>query len=182
MAKTIYTKAKEILIAPWTTNEQGALVAPTANSAAELAYVIADSLSITQDDPETNDIACETSDEPLYSVTTAGKYNVELNNASIDEDYLKNVMGWVKDGENIIAPVSYATRYVAIQIAFTENDRYLYLPKVQISPKLVFESLKTNIAYGTLSGTATSAKFGSEVSAKEAPIGFAKTAILTKTA
>lgn len=182
MAKTIYTKAKEILIAPWTTNEQGEAVAPTENSALQLAYVIADSLSITQDDPETSDVACETSDEPIYTVTTAGKYNVELNNASIDEDYLMKAMGWEKDGTNLIAPVSYATRYVAIQISFTENNKFLYMPKVQISPKLVFESLKTNIAYGTLSGTATTAKFGSGDSAKEAPIGFSDTAILTKAA
>ena len=181
MAKTIFTKAKEILIAPWTESE-GVLTAPTTSSAIELASVIADSLTITQEDPETTDIDCEASDEPIYSVTKAGKYTVELNNASIDDVYLEKVMGWEKVGTNFIAPMSYAARYIAIQVGFTENSKYLYLPKVLIAPKLVFESLSTNIAYGTLSGTASSAKVGSGVSAKEAPIAILSTAVLTKSA
>lgn len=179
--KTIFTKAKEILIAPWT-ETGGEFIAPTAASVLELGSVIADTLTITQDDPETNDIDCETSDEPIYSVTTAGKYTVELNNASIDDEYLEKVMGWEKDGTNLIAPQSYAARYIAIQVAFTENSKYLYLPKVLIAPKLVFESLSTNIAYGTLSGTASSAKIGTAVSAKEGPIGILSAAVLTKAA
>lgn len=174
--KTIFTKPKAILIAPWTESE-GNLVAPTSSNAIELASVIADSLSITQEDPETSDIECETSDDPIYSVTTAGKYTVELNNASIDDNYLTKVMGWVADGTNFVAPVTYAARYVAIQVAFAENSKFLYLPKVLIAPKLVFESLSTNIAYGTLSGTATSAQIGS--AGKEGPIGIVSTAILT---
>ena len=174
--KTIFTKPKEILIAPWTESE-GNLVEPASSTAIKLASVIADSLSITQEDPETSDIECETSDDPIYSVTTAGKYTVELNNASIDDDYLTNVMGWEKDGQNYVAPVTYAARYIAIQVAFAENSKFLYLPKVLIAPKLVFESLSTNIAYGTLSGTATSAKIGSGT--KEGPIGIVSTAILT---
>ena len=179
--KTIFTEAEEILIAPWTESE-GALTAPTASSAIELASVIADSLTITQEDPETTDIDCETSDEPIYSVTKAGKYTVELNNASIDDEYLEKVMGWEKDGNNFVAPMSYAARYIAIQVGFTENSKYLYLPKVLIAPKLVFESLSTNIAYGTLSGTASSAKVGSSSSAKEAPIAILSAAVLTKSA
>ena len=178
MAKTIFTKAKEILIAPWTESE-GVLTAPTVSSAIELASVIADSLTITQEDPETTDIDCETSDEPIYSVTKAGKYTVELNNASIDDEYLEKVMGWEKVGANFVAPMSYAARYIAIQVAFTENSKYLYLPKVLIAPKLVFESLSSNISYGTLSVTASSAKIGSEPRAKEAPIGILSAAVLT---
>lgn len=182
MAKTIFTKAKEILIAPWTESE-GVLTAPTVSSAIELSSVIADSLTITQEDSETTDIDCETSDEPIYSaVTTAGKYTVELNNASIDDEYLEKVMGWEKVGTNFVAPMSYAARYIAIQVGFTENSKYLYLPKVLIAPKLVFESLSTNIAYGTLSGTASSAKIGSDSSAKEAPIAILSAAVLTKSA
>lgn len=180
--KTIFTKPKEILIAPWTEDEDGELIAPTSASVIELGSVIADSLTITQEDPETTDIDCETSDEPVYSVTTAGKYTVELNNASIDDEYLEKVMGWEKDGTNFVAPKSYAARYISIQVAFTENSKFLYLPKVLIAPKLVFESLSTNIAYGTLSGTASSSKIGTSANAKEGPIATLTTAILTKVA
>lgn len=180
MKRTIFTKAKEILIAPWTEGSDGELVAPVAADIVELGSVIADTLTITQEDPETNDIDCETTDEPIYTVATAGKYTVDLNNASIDDGYLEKVMGWEKNGGNLIAPQSYAARYIAIQVAFTENSKYLYLPKVLIAPKLVFESLSTNVAYGTLSGTASSAKIGSAANAKESPIGILTAAVLTK--
>lgn len=174
MEKTIFTKASEILVAAWNGD-----TAPTLTSAIELTSVIADSLTITQDDPEITDIDCETSDEPIYSVATAGKYTVELNNASIDSEFLEKVMGWTKNGTNgYVAPKSYAARYIAIQVAFTENKQYLYMPKVLVAPKLVFESLSTNVAYGTLSGTASSGTIGSG----EGPIGIVSTAILSKAA
>lgn len=150
---TIVTKASEILIAPWTQGVGGEWTEPAKNSAMELSKVIADTLSVTQDDPETNDIDCETSDEPIYTTTTAGKYTFELNNASFDAEYLEKVAGWKKGEGYIAAPKSYASRYISAQVKFEETGKWFYFPKIQIAPKQVLESLKTNVAYGTLSGT-----------------------------
>jgi hypothetical protein len=61
----------------------------------------------------------------------------------------------------VVAPDSYESRYISLQVKFNDSF-YLYLPKVSIAPKLVFESIKTNLAYGTLSGTASNAKVGTE--------------------
>lgn len=155
--KTIYTKAKKILVGVWTGDDFE--TAPSATT--ELSSVIADSLSITQDDPDTTDIDCETSDDPIYTVATAGSYQVELNNASIDEDFLTTVMGWTKDTASgaICAPATYESRYIALEVQF-ENNKCVLVPKILVAPKLVFESLSTNVAYGTLTGTATAAKIG----------------------
>lgn len=175
--KTIYTKALEIIVGVW----DGDTAPKTGDT---LDYVIADSLSVTQDDPEENTIDCETSDSPILTSYTAGSYKVDLNNASIDEDFILNVMGWeaiTTPNKGYIAPESFATRYISLQVKFTFNgvDKYLYIPRIAIAPKLVFESLKKNVAYGTLSGTAEAYEIAA---GKRTPIGLFDTAVMTKTA
>lgn len=165
--KKVRTKAKQILVGVWTGD-----TAPTTGD--ELTSVIADTLNITQDDPETNDIDCETSDSPIYTTTVAGKYTMTLNNASMDADYLKNVMGFVEKSGDLLAPSTYAERHIALQVKFADDD-YVYLPKVLVSPKVVFENLKSNIAYGTLSGTC---ELG-DVKGEQTPFAMLKSPILT---
>lgn len=159
--KTLYTRALEIIVGVWTEGSDGNPTAPTSGDA--LHSVIADSLSITQDDAEENTIDCETSDSPILTNYTAGAVKVELNNASIDSDYLTKVMGWTEvtvatGNQGYAMPETFATRYIALQVKFASG--YIYLPKIAIAPKLVFESLKTNVAYGTLSGTAEVVELG----------------------
>lgn len=170
MAKLI-TKAKEIIIASWTAEGD---TYPTQGE--QLDYVIADSLSVSQDDPEEQTFEFETSDTPETSYT-AGAVKVDLNNAELSEDFMTKVMGWVKttSPNGVVAPETYETRYVALQVKFAEDD-YFFLPKISIAPKLVMESVKTNLVYGTLSGTATNCVVGG----KKTSIGRFKTAILTK--
>jgi hypothetical protein len=154
-AKKIYTKAKQIIIGVYNDGEDDEKV----DSLVTLDYVVADSLTINQDDADENTVDCETSDAPILDDYTAGDYKVDLNNASLDADFLQKVMGWValytSDGKasGYAAPQTFDTRYIALQIKFTDT-KYVFLPKIAISPKCTFESLKTNVAYGTLSGTA----------------------------
>lgn len=164
------TKAKEIIIAAWA---DGAESYPTTGKA--LNYVIADTLSVNQDDAEEQTFEFETSDAP-ETTYTAGAYKVDLNNAELSKDFMTEIMGWVEinDPEGVVAPETYETRYIAIQVKMAD-DKYYFLPKVAIAPKLVMESIKTNLVYGTLSGTATNALVGG----KRTPIGKFKAAILT---
>jgi hypothetical protein len=165
---TLITKAKEIIVGVWNGDTM-----PT--SGMSLTRVIADTLSVTQDDADTQEFEFETTDtkETFY---TAGSYQVELNNAEISEDYLTQIMGWIKttNPEGVVAPGTYESRYVALQVKFSDSF-YLFLPKISIAPKLVFESIKTNLAYGTLSGTATNSTIDDKVTS----IGIFKTAQLT---
>lgn len=168
---TLVTKAKEILIGVWNGD-----TAPT--SATSLTKVIADTLSVTQDDADSQEFEFETTDtkEVFY---TAGSYQVELNNAEISQEYMTTIMGWesvTSPVKGVVSPETYATRYVALQVKFAD-DFYLYLPKISIAPKLVFESIKTNLAYGTLTGTASN----SEVGGKTTSIGVFEKPMLTTT-
>lgn len=174
MAKLI-TKAKQIIIAAWGDTDTSY---PT--SGEQLDYVIADSLSVNQDDAEEQVFEFETSDqgETFY---TDGDINVDLQNAELSEDFMTKIMGWVKitSPEGVIAPEQHAQKYVALQVKFAEDD-YFFLPRIAVAPKLVMESIKTNLVYGTISGKATMATVGTGASAKKTAIGRFKTAILTK--
>lgn len=172
MAKLI-TKAKEILIAVWGPE---AVTYPTSGDA--LDYVIADTLSVTQDDPEEQTFEFETTDTP-ETTYTAGAYKVDLNNAELSKKFMTDIMGWVETSSpaGVVAPETYATRYVALQVKFAEDD-YFFIPKISIAPKLMMESVKTNLVYGTLSGTATNA----EVGGKKTAIGHFTAPIMTKAA
>lgn len=168
----LITKAKEILIAVWESNGTSY---PT--SGRSLDRVIADTLSITQEDPEEQTHTFETSDNP-ETTYTAGAYKVDLNNARLDKYFMTQVMGWkevTSPKKGVVAPKSYENRYVALQVKFADDD-YFFLPKISIAPKLVMESIKTNLVYGTLSGTATDALVGDE----ETPYGRYEEPILTK--
>ena len=77
-------------------------------------------------------------------------------------------------------PETYTTRYIALQVKFANG--YLYLPKISIAPKLVFESLKSNVAYGTLSGTAEVVEIGENPNKVRTAMATLKAAVLTKTA
>ena len=167
----LITKAKEIIIAAW---EDGATTYPTTGDA--LDYVIADTLSVNQDDAEEQTFEFETTDTPEVFYTP-GAYKVDLNNAELAEDFMTKIMGWVKTTtpNGVVAPETYQSRYVALQVKFADDD-YFFIPKISIAPKLVMESVKTSLVYGTLSGTATNAEVGGQKTA----IGRFKAAILTK--
>lgn len=161
MNTKLITKAKEIIIAVW--DDKGNTY-PTSGKALE--RVIADTLSITQDDPEEQTFEFETSDNPETSYTQ-GAIKVDLNNAQLDEYFMTQVMGWkevTKPKKGVVAPATAETRYVALQVKFADDD-YFFLPKISIAPKIVMESVKTNLVYGTLSGTATDALVGDETTA-----------------
>lgn len=167
----LVTKAKEIIIAVW---EKNGTSYPT--SGHSLDRVIADTLSVSQDDPEEQSFEFETTDSKETSYTQ-GAIKVDLNNARLDEYFMVDVMGWKKvtsPKKGVVAPKTYENRYIAIQVKFADDD-YFFLPKVSIAPKLVMESVKTNLVYGTLTGTATDCLVGSE----ETPYGRYEDPILT---
>lgn len=170
MAELI-TKAKEILIGAWSSESESY---PTTGEA--LDYVIADTLSVTQDDPTSQEFEFETTDtkEVFY---TAGSYKVDLNNAELSEKFVEEVMGWVKttDPAGLVSPETYENRYIALQVKFSDTC-YFFIPRISIAPKLNMASVKTNLVYGTLSGTATNATIGG----KKTAIGMFKAPIMSK--
>lgn len=154
-------RVKQILITPY--DESGEELGATAY---QLDNIVADTTSITQDDPDTTDIECETRDEPIDSVTTLGSYQFTTTSGDVQKELLTNIMGFKEDTSSKIlyAPALYKDLYAEIRLVFSNGDA-LVLPKVRLNNKIVAETLKTGLVQATIAGTA----FSKEVTINSAP-------------
>lgn len=124
-----------------------------------LEDVVEDTTSMSQDDNETTDIECETSDNPIISVVKSGKYQFAAEVADTQTDLLKALVGFEEDatGKKVYAPAKYTKRYAKVDVVFENADGTLnayVIPKLQLNSKLLIESLNSNIGRISLAGTA----------------------------
>ena len=149
-----------IVFVPWTKAEVTGVWSKGTEGFA-LDDVVADTTSITQDDPETNAVDCETRDEPIYENVTLGSYNFSCESGNIDKDILQNALGYKISGEGstlkAYAPASYKELWAEVEVQFS-NGTSLVLPKVKLNSKIDASSLKTGIVRGIIGGTAYSTK------------------------
>lgn len=172
-SKVVLSGVTKIIFVPWT-NSGGTWSLTPSGAGYTLDNIVADSVSISQDDPEENTIDCETRDEPIKKTVVNGNFNIEMVSADIQEAILTNLFGYTKDATNgyIYAPSQYKEIFCAIEITFggegTETVS-LVCPKVQLSSKIDASSLKTETVKGTISGTCMSYTIGSGSSAYNTP-------------
>lgn len=125
-----------------------------------LEDVVEDSTSISQDDNETTDIECETSDSPIISVVKLGKWQLAAEIGDTQAELLKALCGFTEDttGNRTLAPSIYKAMYAKIDVVQVQADgttmKAYVLPKVQLNSKLTIESLNSNLARIALAGTA----------------------------
>lgn len=124
-----------------------------------LEDVVQDSVSISQDDNETTDIECETSDSPIVSIVKLGKYQVAAEVGDTQADLLVNLCGFTKDttGKKVYAPSIYEKKHVKFDIVFKKADgtySAFVVPKLQLNAKITIESLNSNLGRIALAGTA----------------------------
>ena len=125
-----------------------------------LEDVIEDSTSISQDDNETTDIECETSDSPIISIVKLGKWQLAAEIGDTQAELLKALCGFIEDttGNRTLAPSIYKALYAKIDVVQVQSDgttmKAYVLPKVQLNSKLTIESLNSNLARIALAGTA----------------------------
>ena len=121
--------------------------------------VVADTTSITQDEPETNAVDCETRDEPIYENVTLGSHKFSCESGNIDKDILQYALGYKVSGEGsslkAYAPSSYSEKWAEVEVQF-KNGSSLVLPKIKLSSNIDASSLKTGIVRGIIGGRAYS--------------------------
>ena len=149
-----------IVFVPWV-KASGTNVWSKGTDGFALDDVVADTTSITQDEPEANAIDCETRDEPVYENTTLGTVKFSCESANIDQDILKHALGYEVTGEGptfkAYAPASYKELWAEIEVQFAKGTS-LVLPKVKVNSSIDASSLKTGIVRGIIGGTAYSTK------------------------
>lgn len=145
------------------TNSEGVLA--KAGDTYKLSEVIRDSTSITQDDPEVQEIENEFGSAPILSNTTLGSYQFSAEVADMQSTLLQKLCGYVKGSgtaqDRVYAPSSYTPIYAEIALAFktgtnvdgTAKYAAAVLPKVQLNSKATFDSLSSNMGRITLAGT-----------------------------
>lgn len=124
-----------------------------------LEDVVEDSVSISQDDNDTTDIECETSDSPIVSIVKLGKWQVSAEVGDTQADLLKGLCGFKVDttGKKSYAPSAYKKMYVKFDVVFEDADgsmKAFVVPKLQLNSKLTIESLNSNLGRIALAGTA----------------------------
>lgn len=144
-------KVGKILITPY--NEDGTELGTTAY---QMDSIIADSTSVTQDDPETNEIQNETLDEPVDTVTSLGKYQFTTTSADVQKELLTAIMGFKEDTSTKIlyAPSAYKEVFAEIRLVFEQGT--IVLPKVKLNNKIEAATLKTGLVQAVIAGTAFS--------------------------
>ena len=130
-----------------------------------LEDVIEDTTSISQDDNDTTDIECETSDSPIISIVKLGKWQFAAEIGDTQKGLLTALCDFTDDstGKKTIAPSIYRAKYAKIDIVQVQPDgtkmEAYVLPKVQLNSRLTIESLNSNLARIALAGTAKDISF-----------------------
>lgn len=123
-----------------------------------------DTTSLSQDDNDTSDIECETSDTPIDTIVTLGKWQVSAECDNLNDDLLVALCGFTKDstGGNVYAPGAYTDKYIQFDIVYktgedsSGNDVLVAMrvPKLKLNAKIVLESLNSDLGNITIAGTA----------------------------
>lgn len=158
--KWVLKKPKYIVATEWGKDAEGA--DELTNNVYVLETVERDTTTISQDDNETTDVECETSDTPIDSVTTLGKWTVSSQLDDVQPDVVKALCGFFEDKDgNLCAPASYTDKYIQFDVVFadptdTTGAKYVAarIPKLKMNSKLTFESLNSALGHVTIAGNA----------------------------
>ena len=152
----VFQDAKNLYITPYTdANTVG-------DSTYDIRAIVADSMSIEQDDNSVNTKDWEFGDSPLLENTTLGKFQFSATCVDFQNEIMMLLFGYKQLGDGaaddtkiITAPTIYKDLYVAVRIVFEESaSKDIIIPKLKLNSKAVIGTLKTGSAEGTISGTA----------------------------
>lgn len=122
-----------------------------------LEDVIENTTSVAQDENQNTDVECETSDSPVISIVTQGKYQVAAEVGDTQAALLQNLCGYTKVGSKTCAPSVYKPIYCKFDIVYkTGESTYAayVVPKAQLNSRVTIESLSSNLGRIALAGTA----------------------------
>lgn len=145
----------QIILTPYTDGTKG-------STSYSLDNIVADTTSITQEEPTTNTVECETRDEPIFENITLGRYTFSAESGDIQDIVLTNCFGFVKGASgSLYAPSTYKEIWAEIEVVFGDKGS-LVCPKVKMSGNIDASSLKTGMVRGVISGSCYSVSITSE--------------------
>lgn len=145
----------QIILTPYTDGSKG-------STSYSLDNIVADTTSITQEEPTTNTVDCETRDEPIFENITLGRYTFTAESGDIQDIVLTNCFGFTKGASgSLYAPSTYKEIWAEIEVVFGDKGS-LVCPKVKMSGNIDASSLKTGMVRGVISGSCYSVSIATE--------------------
>lgn len=137
--------------------------------------LLADSVSLQQDENTSNQRDCETKSEPAIKNVILGSWQFAATSLDLQNDILVNFGGWVAgetDTDVILAPSAYKTLYAMAIMKFGSSTTCVVCPKIQIDARAVLQSLKTSSGECAISGTAVEGELTVDSGKKKATVAF----------
>ena len=153
----VFKGAKNLIITPYTASDT------LGTTSYDIRSIVADSISIEQDDNTVNSKDAEFFDTPLIENTQLGKFQFSATCIDMQNTIMQKLFGCtVTDGGIVTFPSSYEDLYVLARIVFVDSESNdIIIPKLRLNSKLVIGTLKTGSAEGTIQGTAHLTKVAS---------------------
>lgn len=137
--------------------------------------LLADSVSLQQDENTINQRDCETKSEPAIKNVVLGSWQFAATSLDLQGEILANFGGWVAgstDTDVYLAPSAYKTLYAMAIMKFGSSDMCVVCPKIQIDARAVLASLKTSSSECAISGTAVEGELTVDSGKKKATAAF----------
>lgn len=146
-ARRVFANLKYVYFTPWTSETV------LGENTYDITEVVADTTSVEQAENDVNSLDHEFSSAPLYENIQLGDKTFTCESIDLQNDVLAALFGWIEDGDNILAPVSYKDLYCKIEMGFNSSDDIVVLPKVKLNSRAVIASMKTDASRATIAGT-----------------------------
>lgn len=145
----VFKGAKNLIITPYTASDT------LGTDSYDIRSIVADSISIEQDDNTVNSKDAEFFDTPLIENTQLGKFQFSATCIDMQNTIMTKLFGCTVNGDIVTFPSSYKDLYVLARIVFVDTESNdIIIPKLRLNSKLVIGTLKTGSAEGTIQGTA----------------------------
>lgn len=136
-----------------------------------LQDVVRDSVSISQDDAETNTVENEFSSSPIIQNVIVGAHNFAANVGDLQNDLLHDLLGYSVDAVSgkAYAPAGYQEVFAKVELVFQNGTKEVssdgtttvvpkywavVLPKVQLNAAVTIESLNSSVGTIAIAGVA----------------------------
>ena len=137
--------------------------------------LLADSVSLQQDENTTNQRDSETKSEPAIKNVILGSWQFAATSLDLQGEILANFGGWVAgstDKDVYLAPSAYKALYAMAIMKFGSSEMCVVCPKIQINARAVLASLKTSSSECAISGTALEGELTVDSAKKKATVAF----------
>lgn len=137
--------------------------------------LLADSVSLQQDENTTNQRDSETKSEPAIKNVVLGSWQFAATSLDLQGEILANFGGWVAgstDKDVYLAPSAYKALYAMAIMKFGSSETCVVCPKIQIDARAVLASLKTSSSECAISGTALEGELTVDSAKKKATVAF----------